>query len=188
MLPRVRRQHGCMHTATAISRAQMPVRVLSVPRARACPCNLCLRGAPARARCRACSRVPLQSVLARCACCTAIARPCSRAWTDVPVLTESLCVLHLQVNLARLLNGLGDTSLLHPDSPLGITVRRSEQYESLTLALRQQREANGSLWVENEQLRADLAKLSSDDRSMWPRPCARSCRCKSSSTRTICAT
>ena len=48
-----------------------------------------------------------------------------------PVLTESLCVLHLQVNLARLLNGLGDTSLLHPDdSALGITVQRSELYDS----------------------------------------------------------
>ena len=78
------------------------------------------------------------------------ARSFSRAWTDVPVLTESLCVLHLQVNLARLSSGLGGTSLLHPDdSARGITVRRSEQ--SLTLALRQQREANGSLRVENEQ-------------------------------------
>ena len=130
MLPRVRRQHGSMHTATAM---------FSCAHVRA------------RARCRACSRVPLQSVLARCACCTAIARPCSRAWTDVPVLTESLCVLHLQVNLARLLNGLGDTSLLHPDSALGKTVHRSEQYDSLMLELRQEKE-------KNEQLRADLAK------------------------------
>ena len=45
MLPRARRQHGCMHAATAISRAHMPVLVLAVARARACPCNLCLRGA-----------------------------------------------------------------------------------------------------------------------------------------------
>ena len=74
------------------------------------------------------------------------------------MLTESLCVLHLQVNLARLLNGLGDTSLLHPDdSALGITVQRSELYDSLMLELRQEKE-------KNEQLRADLAKRSIDDR------------------------
>jgi len=60
---------------------------------------------------------------------------------------------HLQVNLARLLNGLGDTTLLHPDnSALGITVRRSEQYDSLM-------EANGSMRIEIEKLRADLAKM-----------------------------
>ena len=138
MLPRVRRQHGCMHTATAMFS--------------------CANARP-RARYRAYSRVSVQSVLALCACCTANARPCSRAWTDVPVLTESLCVLHLQVNLARLLNGLGDTSLLDPDSPLGMTVRRSEQYDSLMLELRQEKE-------KNEQLRADLDKRSIDDRSL----------------------
>ena len=77
-----------------------------------------------------------------------------------PVLTESLCVLHLQVNLARLLNGLGDTSLLHPDdSALGITVQRSELYDSLMLELRQEKE-------KNDQLRADLKKRCIDDRSV----------------------
>ena len=76
------------------------------------------------------------------------------------MLTESLCVLHLQVNLARLLNGLGDTSLLHPDdSALGITVQRSELYDSLMLELRQEKE-------KNDQLRADLKKRCIDDRSV----------------------
>ena len=162
--------------ARPCSRAHMPVGVLAVARARACPCNLCLRGARARARSRSCSRVSLQSVLARCACCTVNARPCSRAWTDVPVLTESLCVLHLQVNLARLLNGLGDTSLLDPDSPLGMTVRRSEQYDSLMLELRQEKE-------KNEQLRADLDKRSIDDRSL--QVVATSCRL--SDARIVCS-
>ena len=68
--------------------------------------------------------------------------------------------MHLQVNLARLLNGLGDTSLLHPDdSALGITVQRSELYDSLLLELRQEKE-------KNEQLRADLDKRSIHDRSV----------------------
>ena len=117
--------HACMRRRTA----KMPVRVLAGARARACPCL-------------------------RMHACTAHARACSRAQTHVPGADpKSLCLLHLQVNVARLLNGLGDTTLLHPDnSALGITVRRSAQYDSIM-------EANGSMREEIEKLRADLAQM-----------------------------
>ena len=127
MLPPVRRQHACMHAATDSENAR------------------------ARARWSPCSRVP---VLAHARMHCSHSRACSRAQTHVPGADpKSLRLLHLQVNLARLLNGLGDTTLLHPDnSALGITVRRSEQYDSLM-------EANGSMRIEIEKLRADLAEL-----------------------------
>lgn len=78
---------------------------------------------------------------AQCPMCSCTAQLSQRAVPDVPVRAHPQSV-RVQVNLARLLNGLGDTSLLRHDSALGITVHRSEQYDSLTMALHQERKAN----------------------------------------------
>ena len=126
----------------------------------ACPdtdTTACMRVQPRACMQRGCLSISRSVLPVHCAACGHAHVHCSRAATrmfspfvQALVLAlartcprpepKSFC-LAVQVNLARLLNGLGDTSLLDSNaSALGITVQRSEQFDSLTLALRQERD------------------------------------------------